>query len=175
MMMIHTRRCFLAGLSGIGAAALLRTPARAAEGLLETTSVRLPRDVGICVAPEYVVDHLLRAEGFTDIRHVPFAPGTYTPEGIAHGVVDFGLNFASLQVAGIDRGIAMKALAGVHVGCFELFVREGIRGVADLPGNKVGIQAVGGPEHLFLSVIAANVGVDPKAQIEWVASGAVRP
>jgi hypothetical protein len=30
--------------------------------------------VGICVAPEYVVDHLLRAEGFTDIRHVPFAP-----------------------------------------------------------------------------------------------------
>ena len=26
-----------------------------------------------------------------------------------------------------------------------------------------------------MSVIAANVGVDPKAQIEWVASGAVRP
>jgi hypothetical protein len=135
----------LAGISGIGAAALLHTPSLAAEGALETTSVRLPTDVGICVAPEYVVDDLLRAEGFTDIRHVPFAPGTYTPEGIAHGVVDFGLNFASLQVAGIDRGIAMKALAGVHVGCFELFVREGIRGVADLPGKNVGIQALGGP------------------------------
>jgi hypothetical protein len=37
----------------------------------------------------------------------------------------------------------MKALAGVHVGRFELFVSEGIRGVADLDGKKVGISAVG--------------------------------
>ena len=175
MSQTQTRRRLLAGLSGIGAAALLRTPSLAAEGPLETTSVRLPKDVGICVAPEYIVDDLLRAEGFTDVRHVPFPPGAYTPDGIARGIVDFGLNFASLQVAGIDRGVAMKALAGVHVGCFELFVREGIRGVADLPGKKVGIQAVGGPEHLFLSVIAGNVGIDPKAQIDWVTSGPVRP
>ena len=74
MTMTQSRRRFLAGLSAIGTAASLRAPARAAEGALETTSVRLPRDVGICVAPEYVVDDLLRAEGFTDIRHVPFAP-----------------------------------------------------------------------------------------------------
>jgi hypothetical protein len=31
----------------------------------------------------------------------------------------------------------MKVLAGVHVGYFELFVREGIRGVADLVGKKI--------------------------------------
>jgi len=172
---VQSRRRFLAGLSGVGAAALLPTPALAAEGPPETTSVRLPRDVGICVAPEYVVADLLRAEGFADVRHVPLAPGSYTPDGIAHGMLDFGLNFASVQVAGIDRGIAMKALAGVHVGCFELFVSDGIRGVADLAGKKVGISAVGGPDHLFLSVIAANVGIDPKAQIDWVTSGPVRP
>src|SRR5215471_2918511 len=90
-------------------------------------------------------------------------------------MLDFGLNFASTQVAGIDRSVAMKVLAGVHVGCFELFVYDGIRGAADLAGKKVGIQAAGSPEHLFLSVIVANVGIDPKSQIDWVTSGPVRP
>jgi len=172
---VQTRRRFLAGLSRIGATAVLRTPSLAVETPPETTSVRLPKLEAICVAPQYVVDDLLHGEGFSEIRHVPLPPGTNTPDGIAHGVLDFGLNFASVQVAGIDRGVAMKALAGVHVGCFELFVHEGIRGVADLGGKKVGIQAVGSPEHLFLSVIVANVGIDPNAQIDWVTSGPVRP
>jgi NitT/TauT family transport system substrate-binding protein len=69
----------------------------------------------------------------------------------------------------------MKALAGVHVGSFELFVSEGILGVADLDGKKVGISAVGAPEHLFLSVIVGNVGIDPRAQTNWITSGPVRP
>jgi NitT/TauT family transport system substrate-binding protein len=69
----------------------------------------------------------------------------------------------------------MKVLAGIHVGCFELFVMDAIRGVQDLAGKRVGIPAMGSPEHLFLSVIAANVGIDPKAQIVWVTSGSVRP
>ena len=174
MLHLHSRRRFLAGLSGIGAAAL-RKPALAAEGLPETRSVRLPKEESICVAPQDVVDDLLRAEGFTDIGHVPLAVGTYVPEAISRGALDFGLNFATVQIAGIDRGVAMKVLAGVHVGCFELFVNDAIGGIADLGGKKVGIRAIGSPEHLFVSVIAANVGIDPKAQIHWVTSGPVRP
>jgi NitT/TauT family transport system substrate-binding protein len=170
---LQSRRRLLGGLSGIGAAALLRTPCLRAEGPPETTSVRLAKHESICVAPANIADELLRAEGFTDIRHVP--PGINVPDDIAHGALDFGLNFASTQVAGIDRGVAMKVLAGVHVGCFELFVHEGIRGAADLVGKKVGIAAVGSPEHLFVSLIVANVGIDPKAQIDWVTSGPVRP
>ncbi len=175
MTIIHTRRRVLAGLSGIGAATLLRAPALAADGPAETTSVRLPRTQSICVAPQYVVADLLRAEGFTDIRYVPLPPGTNVPDAIAHGDIDFGLNYAPLQIAGIDRGVAMKVLAGIHVGCFELFVTEGIHGVPDLVGKKVGIPATRSPEHLFLSVIAANVGIDP-AKIDWVTSGPkIRP
>jgi NitT/TauT family transport system substrate-binding protein len=170
-----SRRRFLAGLSGIGAAALLRPPAVAAEGSPETSSVRLPKIESICVAPQDVVVELLRAEGFTDIRYVPLPPGTNTPDAIARGALDFGLNYAPVQLAGIDRGVAMKVLAGVHVGCFEVVVNGPIRSVAELSSKKVGIQAVGSPEHLFLSVIAANVGIDPKAQIEWVTGGEVRP
>jgi NitT/TauT family transport system substrate-binding protein len=105
---------------------------------------------------------------------VPLLPGTTQTDGIAHGKVDFGLNYAVRKTAGIDRGVAMKVLAGIHVGCFELFVNRPMRGVADLAGKKVGIPALGGAEHLFLSVIAANVGIRPEAQIDWVTSGTVR-
>src|SRR5215831_11503711 len=176
MAMMQTRRRFLAGLSSIGAAAMSRPPALAAEGPPETTSVRLPDAApGICIAPEYVVADLLRAEGFTKIDRVPLPQDLNVSDVIARGMLDFGLNFASTQVAVIDRSVAMKVLAGVHVGCFELFVYDGIRGAADLAGKKVGIQAAGSPEHLFLSVIVANVGIDPKSQIDWVTSGPVRP
>ena len=175
MRTIQTRRRFVAGLSGIGVATLLRTPGLAAGVPLETDSVRLPKLPSICVAPQYVVGDLLRAEGFTDIRYVALPPGTNTPDAIAQGAVDFGLNYAPVQIAGIDRGVAMKVLAGVHVGCFELFVANPIRSVPDLAGRKVGIPAAGTPEHMFLSVIAANVGLDP-AQIDWVTSGPkIRP
>ena len=176
MLIAPIRRHFLAALSVAGAAGMLRTPALAAEGPPETTSVRLPDAApGICIAPEYVVADLLRAEGFTKIDRVPLPQDLNVPDLIARGMLDFGLSFASAQVAGIDRSIAMKVLAGVHVGCFELFVHDAIRGVADLAGKKVGIQVVGSPEHLFLSVIIANVGIDPKSQIDWVTSGPVRP
>jgi NitT/TauT family transport system substrate-binding protein len=82
--------------------------ALAAEGALETTTVRLPKSQSICVAPEDVAEELLRAEGFTDIRYVPMPAGVNTPDMIERGALDFGMNYASVQVAGIDRGVAMK-------------------------------------------------------------------
>jgi hypothetical protein len=45
-------------------------PVSSNERPLETTTIRLRRDAGMCVAPWYVGEELLR-EGFTDIRHVP--------------------------------------------------------------------------------------------------------
>ena len=174
-MTAQTRRQFMATLSLAGAAGFAGAlPLQATEGPLETTAVRLPKIESVCVAPQDVVADLLRAEGFTDIRHVPLPPGTNTPDAIARGMLDFGLHYAPVQVAGIDRGVAMKILAGIHVGCFELFVTDAIRTVLDLAGKKVGIIALEAPEHLVLSVIVANVGIDPRAQIDWVTSGRVR-
>ena len=176
MRITQSRRQFLTTLSLAATVRLAGAPpALASDGPLETTTVRLPKYAAICVAPEYVVDDLLSAEGFTDIRHVPLAPDTQIPDAIAGGALDFGLNFATVLVTGIDRGIALKVLAGVHVGCLELFVNDTIRGVADLGGKKVGISAMGSPEHLFLAMMTANVGIDPKVQIDWVTSGSVHP
>ena len=40
----------------------------AAEGQLETTTVRLPRIPATCLAPQYIAEQLLRADGFTDVH-----------------------------------------------------------------------------------------------------------
>jgi NitT/TauT family transport system substrate-binding protein len=151
MPMMQTRRRFLTTLSLVGAAGLVRPQrAFAAEGALETTTVRIANLPGICIAPQYVAEELLRAEGFADVQYVRLAPGSNSPEGIARGEVDFGLNFASVLVSGLDRGVEMTVLGGVHVGCFELFVNEGIRSLTELKGKTVGINWLGSPGHLFL-------------------------
>jgi NitT/TauT family transport system substrate-binding protein len=62
-------------------------------------------------------------------------------------------------------------LAGVHVGCFELFAGEGIRRIADLKGKSVGVNALGSGSHVFLAAIAAHVGLDPAKDLRWVATG----
>jgi NitT/TauT family transport system substrate-binding protein len=177
MSTLQTRREFMTSLALGGAAGLVRVPhALAAEGTLETTTVRLPKIGSICVAPQDIADELLRAEGFTDIRYVPAGTaGINAPEAIARGEIDFGSNFAPVLVVGLDRGIAITALGPVHVGCFEVFGHEGVHSVLDLKGKSVGVEALGSPTHLFLSVIAANIGIDPGKDINWVTSGSVRP
>ena len=174
MSIMPTRRRFLTTLSLAGAAGLVHPPrGLAEEGALETTTVRLPKIFSICVAPQYVADELLRAEGFTDIRYV--ATGTNAPEAIARGEIDFGSNFAPVLVTGLDRGFPITALGPEHVGCFEVFGRQGIQSILDLKGKSVGVEAIGSPTHLFLSVIAANIGIDPSKDINWVTSGSVKP
>jgi NitT/TauT family transport system substrate-binding protein len=60
-------------------------------------------------------------------------------------------------------------LAGVHVGCYELFAPEPIRTISDLKGRRVGIpQAPGSSGHMLLAVMAAQIGLDPHADIDWI-------
>jgi NitT/TauT family transport system substrate-binding protein len=56
-----------------------------------------------------------------------------------------------------------------------LFAKEHIRSIRDLRGKKVGVQAWGGTPHIFLSSMAAYVGLDPVSDIEWVLSPSVAP
>jgi len=169
MPIIQTRRRLLTTLALAGAAGLVCTPrVRAAEGLPETTAVRLVRDPGICLAPQYAAEELLRAEGLTDIRYLEAASDADTAQMIARGEGDFTLNFASQFIAALDRGAAITVLAGVHVGCFELFAGNAIRGIADLRGKTVGAQSLGSSAQVFLGALAAGIGLDPVRDIRWV-------
>jgi NitT/TauT family transport system substrate-binding protein len=155
-----------------GAAGFVRAPQLlAAEETLETTTVRLAKTPGTCFAPQYVAEELLHAEGFRDIRYVDVA--NPTSDAIARGKVDLSLGFASALIIAIDAGEPITVLAGVHIGCVELFAREGIRSIADLKGKSAGVPALGHTSHVLVSIMAANVGLDPVKDIRWVADPSV--
>ena len=158
---IQARRRFLTTLSLAGAAGLVRAPrVLAAEGLLETTTLRIANRHSLCNAPQHVAEELLRPEGFTEIRYVDTRPAD-TAGTIAGGKVDFSMAHASYWIPAIDTGEPVILLAGIHVGCFELFAREGIHSVGDLKEKSVGVEALGGSTHVFLAATAAHVGLDP--------------
>ena len=172
MSQTQTRRSFLTMTAVAGAAGLLHdSRVAAAEGALETTTVRVVKVPGaICLAPASLSEELLRAEGFTDVRHVDGWPtGEYAVQ-VAKGEADFGLEFAAKAVQAIDNGGAVSALGGVHVGCYELFAKEEIHSIAELKGRAVGISILGTNPHAFLIAMAAHIGLDPRQDIRWVTS-----
>jgi NitT/TauT family transport system substrate-binding protein len=162
---MHSRRDFLSTLSAAGAAAVLGgRPSLADEGPPETTTIRLFRDPSICVAPLQIADALLRAEGFTDIRYVT----TSHIDAVARGEVDFSSETAAWVTAHVDAGEPITALAGIHPGCYELFAHEPLRTISDLRGRRVGVPSMGGSGHLLLTIMVAQVGLDPHQDIDWV-------
>jgi NitT/TauT family transport system substrate-binding protein len=166
---IQSRRDFLACLSAAGAAGLLGARGSLAdEGPPETTTIRLSFTTSICFAPLDVAEQLLRAEGFTDVQYVKAAGGFSAPQMIGSGEVDFGASFAGTVVYQLDAGLPITAVGGLHSGCYELFVHEPIRSISDLKGRRVGIQTLSSSGHLYLSIIAKHVGLDPNEDIEWV-------
>jgi NitT/TauT family transport system substrate-binding protein len=172
--MIQTRRRFLTTLSVAAAGLISRPRAFAAEGPLETTTVRIANRHSLCNAPQLVAEELLRAEGFTEIRYVETAAAA-TAGAIAESKVDFSMAHVSYWIPAVDAGEPVVLLAGIHVGCFELFAREGIRGVADLKGKSAGVHALGDSNHVFLAATAAHVGLDPAHDIRWVTDPKVNP
>jgi NitT/TauT family transport system substrate-binding protein len=175
MQIRQNRRDFLASLSAVSAACVLGTRRSFAnEGPPETTTVRLAKIPGICIAPQYLAEELLRAEGFTDVRYVEL-PSAIQHTAIANGEVDFSLHFSAPLVIPIDAGDPITVLAGVHPGCFEVFGNEDARRITDLKGKRVGVQALGSSPHVFLTSIAAYIGLDPAKDIDWVETAPLRP
>ena len=169
MQIIQSRRDFLASASLVAAAgALGARPLHAAEGPPETTTIRLPQDPSVCVVPAYVADDLLRAEGFSEIHYMPTVAGIAVGGMAARGEIDFGVIFAPSIVRHIDTGERITAIAGVHTGCYELFANERIQTIVDLKGKRVAVPALRSSPHLYLSVLAKHIGLDPRRDIQWV-------
>jgi len=176
---ILTRRRLLTTISMAGAAGLIRAPyALAGEDGLETTSIRIfANRPGICVAPQYIAEPLLRAEGFTDVRFVGLTATTGAPaaQAVGAGNADFTVSFAAPLAIAIDGGVPITLLSGVHVGCFELFGNESVRSITDLKGKSMGVQGFGSSQHVYAASMVAYVGLDPTKDIRWVINPMVKP
>ena len=73
MTMVQKRHHFLSCLSLATAAGLtgLSRSVASAETPPETTTIHLDAAPSTCFAPLYLVDDLLREEGFSEVRYVP--------------------------------------------------------------------------------------------------------
>jgi NitT/TauT family transport system substrate-binding protein len=173
MTIVQTRRRFLTTLSLAGVASLVHAPhLQSAEEALETTAIRMTRSRGICAAAEALAaEELLRAEGFKEIAYIEVAKNE-VPPAIAGGKVDFLLNFVVNHILAIDLGAPITILAGVHGGCYELFAREGLGSITALKGKRVGLEA-GSPA--LLRLMAAQVGLDPEKDFQWVIDPEAKP
>ena len=163
---LGNRRQFLRGL-GVAAAGLgARRPGAAeAEPPPETTRIRLLHTAITCIAPQYVALELLKAEGFTDVQYVAHPRWN---EALAAGDTNFSLLFIPSQIAQIDAGAPVVALAGSHIGCVELFGSHRVRSTRELKGKRIAVSELGGDQQIFTSMFVAHVGLDPRKDIEWV-------
>lgn len=174
---MQNRRRFLTTASLACASGLVGIPRMVrAEPPPETTVVRLPKFVPPgCEAPQYLARELLSAEGFTDIRYVGLDPGVDSSEMLARGDLDFDWNYAATNITLIEAGVPIVMLSGLHPGCLELIAREDINSVKDLKGRRVGPYVFSSTPHILLMLMAAYVGLDPAADIEWVANPEIGP
>jgi len=170
--MVQTRRRFLTTVSSAGVASLLHIPrVRAAEGALETTTIRMTKGRPCSTAEALAAEDLLRAEGFKEIAYVEVSKNR-VPPAITDGGLDFSINFAVNHIQAIDQGAPITILAGVHSGCYELFAREGVGSITELKGKQVGVRA-GSPA--LLRLMAAHVGLDPEKDFQWVIDPEIKP
>ena len=150
--------------------------ARAAEPGPETKTIRLPKAPAICTMPQMIAEQFLGTEGFTDIRFVDEPPPPHNAaEQLARGEVDLMVNYASNFIIALDKGEVSTLLAGVHVGCFVLFGHEDVRSITGLRGKTVGVPGFGSGPDLLLTLMAAEVGLDPKKDMHWIADPAEKP
>jgi NitT/TauT family transport system substrate-binding protein len=163
MPIVQSRRRFLTN------ATVAWGKAFAAEPPPETTTLRIKEFPVTCTAPTYVAEELLYAEGFTDVRVLKFPSETqlFPPEDLLAGEVDITLSFAPADITRIEAGAPVAILVGSHSGCVEVFARERVRSVSDLKGKTVAIPIWEGDDHIFISMFAAYVGLNPQKDIDW--------
>ena len=162
------RRQFLARSSALAVTGLgLYHRAVAAEPPPETTKVRLVHSPAICQAPQYLAAEFLPMEGFTDWEYLPLGSRGGGINAIAEGRADISMWDAHSPILVIDAGKPVVVLAGVHGGCYQLFCHESVRAIKDLKGKSPAIHYFGGGDHVLLSSMLAQIGINPEKDVNW--------
>jgi NitT/TauT family transport system substrate-binding protein len=145
-----SRRRVLATLSSAAAAGLIGGARGVAqEAPPETTTIRLGKIPGICIAPQYVAEELLRGEGFTTIQYIETGVNVYA--GFIGGTIDISMAFIAPYIIQLDAGLPLVLLGGVHAGCFELFATDRVKAIRDLKGKTVAVPELGSAHHVFVA------------------------
>jgi len=148
-------------MGAVGLLSGLAAPA-AAEPPPETSTIRLAKVPTICIAPQYVAEELLRLEGFSDVQYVRKETGAEAYRALAAGEIHFLTQAVGATVLlQLDAGDPVVVVAGIHVGCFELFATDRVRTIRDLKGRTVSLGELRSGRHAFLVTVLTHVGLDP--------------
>jgi NitT/TauT family transport system substrate-binding protein len=164
---MQTRRQFLANASvaaGCTFGLLSGRPAQA-EAPPEVSLIRIDKFLPTSCDPAmFYAEDALKAEGFSEVVYQP--TGDDDPfQLLADDRIDLHWDFAPTNITALDAGLPIKLLGGVHSGCLELIANDTIKSVGDLKGKKVGLSPL---PHIWVSLMAAYVGLDPHRDIDWV-------
>ena len=160
------RREFLRAAGVLGLAGAM--PVLGAEPAPETTRIRLNQTGGVCFAPIFIAEQLMRAEGFSDVQYVHSGGGAAATPLLTKGDLDISVRYVASNVLDVDAGVPIVMLAGIHPGCFELIGGPRVKTVRDLKDKTVAIASEGSTQHVFLAAVAAQVGLKPKNDIKWI-------
>jgi NitT/TauT family transport system substrate-binding protein len=140
-----SRRMLLARLLTLASGGLLglRPERAAAEPPPEISRIRMIKVPGICQAPQYVAEELLRAEEVSEVQYVPRESTVAVSPALAAAEIDLNIHFAAPLIIQVDKGDPVVILAGAHVGCFELIANDSVRSIRDLRGKRVAINNFG--------------------------------
>jgi NitT/TauT family transport system substrate-binding protein len=165
------RREFLHGLTAVGTASLLgaHSAPASAEPPPETTRIRPVQIPELCSGtPLIAASDLLRAEGFTTVQYVKRPSGPEGVAAVAAGEADLSIGPVYTLIPRLEAGDPLLILGGIHVGCFEVFGSARIRSMLDFKGRKVAVTKLGSGRHILVASMAAQVGLDPRKDIEWI-------
>jgi NitT/TauT family transport system substrate-binding protein len=76
----------------------------------------------------------------------------------------------------MNAGAPITILAGLHLGCFDIFGKNEIRAIADLTGKTLGVNPYeNAGERPLLTIMTSLVGLDPAKDLYWVTDPSLRP
>jgi len=141
----------------------------------ETTTIRLAKDALVPrMAPLYLAEQFLPAEGFTDVQYIDVPYFTNGFQQMAAGEIDIGLPFASSVTVAAEAGDQLVVLAGVHSSAFQLFGNDSVQSLRDLKGKRIWVEKggdVSDPSYSLMAALLAYVGIDPEHDVEFVEVG----
>jgi NitT/TauT family transport system substrate-binding protein len=115
-----------------------------------------------------VAEELLHSEGFTEVHYLQKPGPTDIETVLASGEADLNGHFAAPTLLRLEAGDPIVILAGLHIGCFELFATHAVRTIRDLKGKTVAVPALDSSRYLFLASMVAYVGLDPRKDLNVV-------
>ena len=86
-----------------------------AEPPPETAKIGLSQIAGICIAPQYVAEELLKIEGFTEFSMSMSRPMRFTRRS-RPAEFDISMAFVAPFIVQADAGLPVVLLGGVHSG-----------------------------------------------------------